>query len=149
MASNPNVKPSDRSVVMAAVDPQSASTAKSSGYVDMGLFESLLAVIMLGDGASGGTFDAKLEQATTDGGTPKNVTGKAMTQVVNTNGSIDNKQYLINCKSEDLDVANGYRWVRLTITPATAASLLAGLVLGLDARYAPATDAASVAEVIG
>jgi hypothetical protein len=150
MSGNPNVKPSDRAVLLAVVTPQSASTAKSSGWVNAGLFAGFLADILLGDAASGATFDAKLEQATDSDGTGvKAITGKAITQVDDTNGDVDNKQYRINCQAEDLDLANSFNWIRLTITPATAACLLAGVLYGFDARYGPAADATSVAEVIG
>lgn len=147
MSGNPNVKPSDRAVLVAVINPQSATTAKSSGWVDMGLNGSLVADILVGTIASNGTVDAKLEQATTSGGTPKDVTGKAITQLTQA-GTDSDKQARINCQSSDLDVANGYRWVRLTITPATAAALIAGAVYAMDQRYAPA-DASTVDEVVG
>lgn len=147
MVQNPNVKPSDRAVLQAVINPQSATTAKSTGYVDMGKAGSIQALVLVGTIASTGTVDAKLEQATTDGGTPKDVTGKAITQLTQA-GTDSDKQAIINCQSEDLDVANGYRWVRLTITPATAAALISGAILAHDHRYTPA-DATTVDEVVG
>lgn len=147
MFQNPNVKPSDRANLKAVINPQSATTAKSSSWVRLGIAESLLADIFVGTIATNGTVDAKLEQATSDGGTPKDVTGKAITQLTQA-GTDSDKQVRINCQSEDLDVANGYCWVRLTITPATAAALICGAVYTMDHRYAPA-DATTVDEVVG
>ena len=147
--SNLNVKPSDRAPLVGVINPQSATTAKSSGYVDMQRFPGgILATVKAGVIATNGTVDAKLEQATTDGGTPKDVTGKAITQLTEA-GTDSNKQVEINCLQEDLDVAGGYRWVRLTITPATAAALIDGEIRGFDAAYGPAADLASVDEVVG
>jgi hypothetical protein len=58
---------------------------------------------------------------------------------------------LINLKQEDLDFSNGFNFFRLTITPATAASLIDGVVLGLDPRYdfASDNDATTVDEIVG
>jgi hypothetical protein len=55
---------------------------------------------------------------------------------------------LINCRSDELDVENGFDYARLSITVATAACDVAGLVQGFNARYAPATDATTVDEVV-
>lgn len=145
---NPNIKPSDRSTLVGVINPQSATTAKSTAYVDMGKWGSLKATIMAGAFASSATLDAKLQQATTDGGTPKDVTGKAITQLTEADTD-DDKQAEINLNNDELDTANGYRWVRLTITPATDAVLIAGLLQGFDARHQPATDATTVDEVVG
>jgi hypothetical protein len=50
----------------------------------------------------------------------------------------------------ELDFANGYSHLRLTLTVATQASLVSAVLLGLDARYSPASDndAASVDEIV-
>jgi hypothetical protein len=91
------------------------------------------------------TVDAKLQQATDNSGTGvKDVTGKAITQFLKATPD-DGKQALINLKQEDLDFANGFKWFRLSITPATAACLIAGAVLGMDPRYGAASDAANAA----
>lgn len=144
---NPNIKPSDRAVLAAVINPQSATTAKSTGWVHMGVHGAIVADLLVGALATNATVDAKLEQATSDGGTPKDVTGKAIVQLTEA-GTDANKQVRINCFSEDLDVANGYDWVRLTVTPAVAAALIAAAVYTMDARYTP-VDAATVDEVVG
>ena len=151
--SNPNVKPSDRAVVAAVIKPQSASSVQSSAYVSMGSaegYDTVQAIICVGSTASGGTVDAKLRQATTSGGAGvKDITGKAITQLTDANGNATQRQAIINCRSDELDVAGGFCFMKLDITPATAASLITGLVIGHDARYQPATDATTVAEVVG
>lgn len=135
-----NLKPSQRAGIVGVVNPQSASSAQSSGWIDATTFHNYLATIMVGAIGSAATVDAKLEQATAnDGSGAKDVTGKSITQLTKA-GTDDNKQVEINLKQEDLDFANGFKFFRLTITPATAASLIAGVVQGFDARYGMASD---------
>ena len=117
------------------------------GALDMANFESCMAIIMAGDLGTNATIDAKLTQATTSGGTYKDVTGKAITQLTQA-GTDDNKQAIILCRSDELDVANGYRYVKLSMTTAVATSDSAAALFGIDARYSPPTDATTVDEVV-
>lgn len=147
----PSLKPSDRASIVGAIDPQSASTAKTTAWVDASQFQNLMAVVAVGALGSSGTVDAKLQQATDSSGTgAKDITGKAITQLTQA-GSDSNKQVLINLHQDELDASGGFRYVQLSITPATAASLIGGQLMGFDPRYAPATDfdATSVDEVVG
>ncbi len=150
MSSNPNVKPSDRCTVAAVLNPvsQGAGTV-TTGWVSMATFESLLAILQVGALGTNATVDAKLEQAQNGSGTgAKDVTGKAITQLTDA-GTDDNKEVLINLRSEELDVNNAFTHVRLSVTVATAACLISAVVLGLDARYQPAAQTATVDEVVG
>lgn len=146
---NPNIKPSDRVTLIGVIDPD-ANTAATylSAAIDMGNFESCMAIIMAGTLGTNATIDAKLVQATTSGGVYKDVTGKAITQLTEA-GTDSDKQAIINCQSEDLDVVNGYRYVKLSMTVGTATSDSGAVLLGLDSRYGPATDATTVDEVVG
>lgn len=144
-----NILPSDQAVLAAVIDPDVLTAAThTSGWVHMGTYESIQAIVMAGTLGSSATLDAKLEQATDSSGTgAKDITGKAITQLTQA-GTDSDKQAIINCRSEELDVANGFDYVRLSITVGTASSDGAGLVLGHYPRYAPATDAATVDEVV-
>jgi hypothetical protein len=145
---NPNIKPSEQATVAAVINPQSANSAQSSGWVSMATYEAIQALVVAGALGASATVDAKLQQAQDASGTgAKDITGKAITQLTKA-GSDDNKQAIINCYAQDLDVSGGFTHVRLTITPATAACLIAGVVLGHYARYQPAAAAASVDEVV-
>lgn len=144
------LKPSQAVAIVGAIDPQSASTAKSTSWIDATTFLQYLAVIAVGALGAAATVDAKLEQATSDAGAgAKDVTGKAITQLTKA-GSDDNKQAEINLKQTDLDFANGFKFFRLTVTPATAACLISGSVLGVDPRYGNASDndASTVDEIV-
>jgi hypothetical protein len=140
-----NLKPSQRASIVGAIDPQSSTTAKTSGWIDATVFHNYMAVIATGVIAASGTVDAKIQQATDSSGTgAKDVTGKAITQLTQA-ASGSSKQALINLKQEDLDIANGFKFFQLSVTPATAAALIMAAVFGFDARYGAASDTGNVA----
>jgi hypothetical protein len=150
MGSNPNIKPSNDAVLAGIFDPDAyAAGTYTSGWVDMGNYDSLQAIIAVGDMVATATLDAKLEQATSSGGAgAKDITVKAITQLTQA-GTDDNKQAIINCRSDEIDVAGGFRYVRLSCTLGTAGADLVGLILGHNARWQPAADLATVDEVVG
>ncbi|HET6969970.1 MAG TPA: hypothetical protein VFH92_02495 [Phenylobacterium sp.] len=145
-----NLSPSQRAGIVGVIDPQSASTAKSTGWIDATTFHSYLATLQVGALGASATVDAKLQQATDNTGTGvKDVTGKSITQLTKA-GTDDNKQVEINLRQEELDFNNGFKFFRLTITPATAASLISAIVQGFDTRYGLASDndATTVDEIV-
>jgi len=142
-----NVKPSSIMTLLDCLNPLSQAAATvTTGWIDMSAYESLLALVSLGVMGASGTVDAKLEQATSSGGAGvKDVPTSPITQLVK--ASNDNNQVMIECQDEQLDAANGFRWVRLSVTVGTAASLLAGYVFGFGARFQPAAQKATVVQV--
>jgi hypothetical protein len=132
------VRPSALMTLLDQVSPVSqAAGTVTTAWVDALLYETLFAFIQAGVLGAAATLDAKLEQATTVGGAgAKNVTGSLITQLVK--ASNDNNQVCINCQDEDLDSAGGFRFVRLSLTVGTAASLIAASLWGFAARYQPA-----------
>lgn len=147
---NPNLKFSDQVTLLGVIDPDAnAAAAYSTGWVDAGMFAKFGAVIKAGDLGSSATLDAKIEQATSSAGAgAKDVTGKAITQLTQA-GTDSNKQAIINFSGADLDVANGFAWVRLTMTVGTATSDCDGELWGILPRQAIAADASTVDEVVG
>jgi hypothetical protein len=146
----PNAKGSELFSVLATIDPASQAVGTlTTGWISAGNHHTLLALVQSGVLGTGATLDAKLQQATDASGTgAKDVTGKAITQIVKATG--DNKQSLINLRPDDLDVTNGYAFVRLSLTVAVAASLTAAQLLGFNPRFAPgdASNQAAVAQVV-
>ena len=110
----------------------------SSAWVSVKNMHALMAIINTGVLGTSATVDAKIQQATAVAGTgAKDVTGKAITQIVKATG--DNKQAIINFRPQDLDTNGGFSFVQLQITVGTAASLVsAELVSGV--RFEPASD---------
>jgi len=150
MSSTANIKPSNRAIVQAVLDPISQGAATvTTGWVPLSTHDTALAMLMVGVLGAAATVDAKLQQAQDAAGTgAKDITGKAITQLTKV-GADDNKQVLINCRSDDLDVANAFTHIRLSVTVGVAASLIAAAVFGLDARYQPAAQKTTVKEVVG
>jgi hypothetical protein len=129
----PNAKGSELLSILATIDPASqAAGAVSTGWVSAGNYFGLLAVVQTGVLGTSGTG-------------VKDISGKAITQIVKATG--DNKQMLVNVKPEDLDIVNSFGFVRLTVTVGVAASFTAAQLLGVNPRYAPA-DAGNQAAVV-
>lgn len=146
----PSIRPSDRFPLLAKLDPVSQAAATvTTDWVSLADFNAIMAMLMVGALGASATVDAKLQQATDGTGTgAKDVTGKAITQLTQA-GTDSNKQVMINCRAEELDVDGGFTHVRLSVTVATAACLIAAGIFGVDARYAPAADVSTVDEVVG
>jgi len=151
MTAFPNILPSDRLAIVAAINPVSqAAGAVSTSWISMQNWRSVMAIVQAGVLGASATLDAKLEQATSAAGAgAKDIAGKLVTQLTQA-GADSNKQAIVNLRQVELDFANGYSHVRLTLTVGTQASLVSAVLLGLDARYNPASDsdAASVDEIV-
>lgn len=143
--------PSEEVAIVATIDPDAyAASTVTSDWADMENFRALLAIIEAGTLGASATLDAKLEQASDGSGTgAKNITGKAITQLTQA-GTDDDKQALINVREDELDVANRFTHVRISMTIGTAASDCGALLLGLHPTYGPANDhdLASVDEIV-
>lgn len=148
---NGNLNPAARASVVAAINPQSGAAGTfTTGWVDMQAFFAVLAVLQVGALGASATVDAKVQQASDSSGTgAKDVAGLAITQLTKA-GTDDNKQVEINIRQEDLDKNNGFRFVRLSVTNATAASLISAVIVGMSPRYGDMTanDATTVDEVV-
>ena len=146
---NQNLLPSDRAAVVAAINPVSQGAGSvSTPWVSVATFINLMAVLMVGALGTSATIDAKFEQATDGSGTDaKDVDGASITQLTQAGSDDSNKQALINLRNDMLDTTNEFTHVRLTVDVGVAASLVGATVLGMDATYQPADQAASVAEV--
>ena len=146
----PNAKASELLAVLATIDPVSQAAGNvTTGWISVANHHGLLAVIQTGVLGASATLDAKVQQATDSSGTgAKDITGKALTQIVKATG--DNKQALINVKPEELDTVNGFGFIRLSITVGVAASLTSAQLLGINPRFAPADagNQAGVAQIV-
>jgi hypothetical protein len=147
----PNAKGSEQLSILATLDPgNQAAGVVSTGWVALNTHHGLLALVQTGALATGSTVDAKLQQALDTSGTgAKDVAGKAITQLTQaSNGA--NRQALINLRPEELDVNNGFAFVRLVVTVATAAANTSAQLLGVNPRLASADTAnqAAVAQIV-
>ena len=146
----PNAKGSELLSVLATIDPaaQAAGTL-TTGWISVANHHGFLSLVQTGVLGTSATVDAKLQQALDSSGTSaKDITGKAITQIVKATG--DNKQALVNVKPEELDTVNGFGFVRVIVTVGVAASITSAQLLGVNPRYAPADlgNQAAVVQVI-
>ncbi|MGE4338203.1 MAG: hypothetical protein AB7E55_19825 [Pigmentiphaga sp.] len=146
---NLNVGLSNSLPVAGVIDPDAYTAATyTTAWIDMAVFRAILAVIQVGTMATSSTVDAKIQQASDASGTgAKDVTGKAITQLTEA-GTDSDKQVAIEVWEDELDIANDFTHVRLSVTVAAAASDMSAIVLGLGARYQPAADLATVDEIV-
>jgi len=147
----PNVKGSEQFAILTVLDPSSAAAATAvTSWVPVATFHSMLAVIQTGVLGTSATIDAKMRQATDSSGTgAKDVTGRAVVQIVKATG--DSKQALINMRCDEIDTNNAFTHVALSVTVGTAASIYNAMLLGMNPRFAPGSDAnpAAVVQIIG
>jgi len=147
----PNAKGSEQLSILATLDPgNQAPGVATTGWVPLNTHHGLLALVQTGALATGATVDAKLQQAQDASGTgAKDVAGKAISQLTQaSNGA--NRQALINLRPEELDVNNGFAYVRLVVTVAAAAANISAQLLGVNPRLASAETAnqAAVAQIV-
>jgi hypothetical protein len=146
-----NSRGSEQFAILATLDPVSAAAgAATSSWVPVQNFHSILTIINTGVLGTSATLDARLQQATDSSGTgSKDVASRAITQIVKATG--DNKQVLINMRTDEIDTTNAYTHVRVVVTVAVAASVYGAQVLGMNPRFAPASDAnqAAVVQIVG
>ncbi len=145
-----NALASELAGIVDAIDPSAQAVGTlTTGWIDASKFQRFAALIQTGVLGAAATVDAKLQQATDAAGTgAKDVTGKAITQIVKATG--DNKQAIINLNpNQDLDFDNGFDFFRLSMTVAAAASQTSAAVLGVHARQGVASDSdhADVVEI--
>lgn len=147
---DPNVRGSDLFTLLGGVHAVSQGAGSvSSGWISAADFFNFLIAIDAGVLGASATFDAKIEQATDDQGAgAKDVAGAAVTQLTKA-GNDDDKWALINLRQAQLDTNNAFTHFRLTLTVATAASLVSAMIWGLNARQQPAAHVAAVDEVVG
>lgn len=146
-----NALASEQVAILDVIDPDvtTASTVVSA-WIKVDDFYNFAAVVMAGTLGTSATVDAKLEQASDSSGTgAKDITGKAITQLTEA-GTDSDKQAIINLKPDELDLANDFTHFRLSVTVGTATSDLGAFVLGVNPRFAPASDNddASVDEIV-
>jgi hypothetical protein len=144
-----NAKLSEHLALVERLVPVSQAAATvTTGWVSMKDTKRLLALISCGVLGASATVDAKLQQATDTSGTgAKDISGKAITQLVK--ASNDNNEAIINLADDELDIANGFNAVRLSLTVGTAASLIAAQ-LWAGTSFEPASDLnkATVVQVV-
>lgn len=144
---NTNIKLNERIAILATLDPAAvAAGTVVTSWVSAANFHSIAALIETGVLGASATIDAKLRQATSSAGAgAKDVTGKAIVQILKAAG--DNVQASIELRGEDLDAANGFSFVALSVTVGVATSIYGAQLIGANARFSSAAAYNQVAVV--
>lgn len=135
----------ERFQIVASYPALTDNAALSTSWIDAGDALRIFGLVLVG--ATDTTTNAKFQQASDSSGTgAKDVTDAAITQVTS---SGDNRHCSIELDPSKLDAANGFSWVRLTITAGdgTTGGNIAGVVMA-EKRHQPVTQAAAYAEQI-
>ena len=136
-----NALASEQAAVVGVIDPDAytANTYKTAN-IDMSKWESIMVVVMAGTLGTNATVDAKITEYTgTSEEGAQDIVGKAITQLTEA-GTDSDKQAIINLRREEMDIADGFRYVKVQLILATATSDLGLLVIGVVPRNAPASD---------
>lgn len=136
--------------VVACIDPDAyAAGAVNSDVIDMADFDQVMFIVMAGTLGASATLDFAVYGDTASGGSfATAITGKSITQLTQA-GSDDDKQAIVVITAEEV-AAQGLRYLRATMTVATATSDAGMIALGGHPRYHPASDydLASVDEIV-
>jgi hypothetical protein len=123
------------------IEPVAGSATYTTDYIDAGTACQWMAIISAG--AVTGTVDAKIEQATDSSGTGvKDLSGSDITQLVAAGSA------LIEFQPSDLDTANDFDHVRLSITTSNAADVASGQLISRGHRYEPQAQGSKIDEEV-
>lgn len=123
------------------IEPTAAASTFTTSWLDAGTACQWLAVISAG--TVGTSVDAKIEQASDSSGTgAKDLAGSAITQL-SAAGSA-----LVEFKPSDLDTANDFTHVRLSITTVGASTVASGHLLATGHRYSPQEQGSKIDEEV-
>jgi hypothetical protein len=147
-----NVKASEQVAVLDVINPTSQGVSNATtAWILAANFQKFLALIQVGAFGASATLDANIKQATDSSGTgAKNIgSGRAIVQALAAGGN--NKVFTIDLDAQELDVANSFNYIQLTVTVGTAATLTSAQLLGFIARNYPASayNAAAVLQQVG
>lgn len=132
-----NVAAGEKLAVVGTIDPATvANTEVFTDVVDMSKFHQVLGIALLGNMAAE-TIDFKAYSCDSNGS--NSVALKSATQLAANASANDNAQVLISVRAEDLQ-ASGKQHVRFGLVTGGATGGPAGVVvLGVDAKYQPAS----------
>lgn len=131
---------SERMELMEHIAPDSHLGDYFTDWFSMAETARLLVQVHCGDIGQTGTVDVDIQQATDAAGTGvKAIAGKAITQLTAAGG--DGDDYCeINLRTEEMDAANDFDWVRVRMQCLVAASVVGVVAMGETPRYAPVSQ---------
>jgi len=123
------------------IEPVAGAATYTTGWLDAGTACQWMAVISAG--TVGTSADAKIEQASDSSGTgAKDLSGSDITQLVAAGSA------LIEFQPSDLDTANDFDHVRLSITTVGATTVASGQLISRGHRYEPQAQGSKIDEEV-
>ncbi|PXV60665.1 hypothetical protein SAMN04487785_102393 [Dyella jiangningensis] len=144
-----NIKASEQTGVLGAINPSSQAVGTlTTGWISAANYQKFLAIVQTGVLGAAATVDCNIQQALDGAGTgAKAIAGAAIAQLSGAGGA--NVQAEINLDAQQLDVEGGFGFINVSVIVGAAASQTSALLLGFAPRFAPVTNAATVAQVVG
>jgi hypothetical protein len=133
----PNSKASERSAILAILPPVAATTARTSAYVDMGKFGSGVVKVLTGANTATGAITL-LRASSSTGANSQSVATAAYGGASTTN---DDTAVVMNILQSDVDDDPSRPYYAFAFE---AVALSAGLIEGVDPRYAPPTPGTAI-----
>lgn len=144
-----NEKLSEGLAVVAKLDPKAQTAATvTSDSIDMAKIKKVIFVLQTGALGTDATVDMVIKGDTASGGSyATTITGKAITQLVK--ASNDNNISIIEVSAAAV-AAQGYRYIRASVTVGTATSLISLVALAGNLLYSSASenDLSAVVEIV-
>lgn len=144
-----NEKLSEKLAVVSKLNPISQSAATvTSDYVDMAKIKKVIFILQTGVMGASATVDMAIKGDTASGGSyTTTITGKSITQLVK--ASNDNNIAIVEVSAAEV-AAQGYRYIRASVTVGTAACLISLVALAGNLAYSSASenDLAAVVEIV-
>jgi len=144
-----NEKFTEQLAVVAKLDPKSQSAATvTSDYVDMAKIKKVIFILQTGVMGTSATVDMAIKGDTASGGSyTTTITDKSITQLVK--ASNDNNIAVVEVSAAEV-AAQGYRYIRASVTVGTATSLVSLVALAGNLAYSSASenDLAAVVEIV-
>lgn len=139
----------ERLPVVGQISPASYSAGEQlTAAIDMKNFRRLLVLVQTGVLGASATLDVKATASSTSGGTYTDISGRVLTQIVKASG--DNKLAILEITAEQVGAHGASsRYVKISATVGTAASIFGVVVLADGLRYSDAAenDLAAVVQV--
>jgi len=133
------------SALMAVIHPDLHQGTYYTPWVRASDYMCFTAELYVGDMGQGGTIDMEMQQAQDSAGTGgKTVvnaggTTKAITQLTQAGGDGDDA-CCVECRSEELDAANNFHWIRIRLDVLVASANACAVLRGWFPRYIPVAN---------
>ncbi|MDD5517844.1 MAG: hypothetical protein PHV98_00650 [Candidatus Omnitrophica bacterium] len=119
--------------LLAKINPASHTTEQNTGYVSLANYHR--AAIIIHAGVLGADLDVDIEEGTTTGGAGAQSFDSGGKDITIHNAD-DNTVSVIEIRTEECDVSNGYDCINVEATPG-GASIFGIQVWGLEPRFKP------------